>query len=421
MSGTGKFFDNVGLPTTPATDAKSVSWIPVIFSCLMIAVGQSGMGLLFPALPGMQQDLGISSQLTQWMISGYLLGFGPSQLLFGPLSDLYGRRPVLLGGLTLAVLGILLALFGHQQPGLILLGRFFQGMGAGCASVIARVTLRDRYEGAFLRQAMSYFGIVMAFVPTVAPLFGGILTYQFGWISVFITMAGYLGLLWLVIYYLFDESHQPQGSRVRARDFALQYLDLLHNGHFLSFSGIVWLQYGLSVLGVSVVPFIMQQQIGMHADQYGHWTLLPALALIAGGLFASKTRRRLSQSQQLLLAPALQLVAGAGMLWLPLSPLALMGCQALFTFANGIAFPSALSSLLEPFKKTAGTATALAGAGQMLVASLGSALLVGFGVDSAADLGSCILVGALALIALACWGRKATPARDEWHGVPSHS
>ena len=92
MSGTGKFFDNVGLPTTPATDAKSVSWIPVIFSCLMIAVGQSGMGLLFPALPGMQQDLGISSQLTQWMISGYLLGFGPSQLLFGPLSDLYGRR-----------------------------------------------------------------------------------------------------------------------------------------------------------------------------------------------------------------------------------------------------------------------------------------------------------------------------------------
>ena len=165
----------------------------------------------------------------------------------------------------------------------------------------------------------------------------------------------------------------------------------------------------------------MQQQIGMHADQYGHWTLLPALALIAGGLFASKTRRRLSQSQQLLLAPALQLVAGAGMLWLPLSPLALMGCQALFTFANGIAFPSALSSLLEPFKKTAGTATALAGAGQMLVASLGSALLVGLGVDSAADLGSCILVGALALIALACWGRKATPARDEWHGVPSHS
>jgi len=136
--------------------SRSEKWVPVIYSCLLIAVGQTGMSLLLPALPEMHQDLGISSQMTQWLVSAYLLGFGPSQLFYGPLSDIYGRRPVLLSGLMVAVFGILLSLFAHHSATLIILGRVLQGIGAGCASVIARVSLRDRYEGSHLRQAMAY-------------------------------------------------------------------------------------------------------------------------------------------------------------------------------------------------------------------------------------------------------------------------
>lgn len=410
---------------TPASvqneqDASNVSWLPVVFACLMIAVGQSGMGLLLPALPGLQDELGLSAQQAQWLVSGYLLGLGPSQLLFGPLSDRYGRRPVLLVGLTLALAGVLLALAGHGSLTALLLGRLLQGMGAGCASVIARVSLRDRFEGAFLRQAMSYFATTMAFVPTIAPLFGGLLAQQFGWLSVFVSMAGYLLLLWVVIVCYFDESHPPLPQGLRVRDVAWQYLDLLHNRHFLCFAGIVWVQYGLNVLCVCVMPFLMQRGLGMDAASYGHWTLLPALALIAGGLAASKSRR-LSASRQLLLACLLQGLAGLALLGLPLSAWGLMGSQALFAFANGMAFPAALASLLAPFKKTAGTATALAGAGQMLVASLGTAWLVSLGVNSPSALGHCLLLGAALLVLLAGLGRKAVPAADEWHGVPSHS
>jgi MFS family permease len=97
---------------------------------------------------------------------------------------------VLLSGLMVAVFGILLCLFAHNSASLIILGRVLQGIGAGCASVIARVSLRDRYEGSHLRQAMAYFGIVMAFVPTITPLAGGFLTTHFGWVSIFFTMAG---------------------------------------------------------------------------------------------------------------------------------------------------------------------------------------------------------------------------------------
>lgn len=405
--------------------SRQEKWIPVIYSCLLIAVGQTGMSLLLPALPEMHQDLQISTQMTQWLVSAYLLGFGPSQLFYGPLSDIYGRRPVLLSGLMVAVVGILLSLFASHSAALIIIGRVLQGVGAGCASVIARVSLRDRYEGAHLRQAMAYFGIVMAFVPTITPLAGGFLTTHFGWVSIFFTMAGYLGLLWVLLFYRFEETHvaEPANDRAHAADFIHQYWQLLKSNHFRCYSGVVWIQYALNIFSISVMPFIMQVQVGMSADVYGRWTLFPAIALVLGGVLASKTRHYFSKESVLQAAAALQFVSGLSMLLLPHTALLMMAGLALFSFGNGMAFPNALSSLLEPYKRTAGTATALAGAGQMLTASFSSALLVGIGITSISGLGMVLLLGSSVLLYLTRHASHTIPACDDWHSHqhPAHN
>ncbi len=421
-SGNGAYYKDSAVIQQPKNSQQKElnrreKWIPVIYSCLLIAVGQTGMSLLLPALPAMQQDLNISSQTTQWLVSAYLLGFGPSQLFYGPLSDIYGRRPVLLSGLMVAVLGILLSLFAHHSAAMIILGRVLQGIGAGCASVIARVSLRDRYEGAHLRQAMAYFGIVMAFVPTITPLAGGFLTTRFGWVSIFFTMAGYLGLLWVLLFYRFEETHAAEAADERAHvsDFVHQYWQLLKSDHFRCYSGVVWIQYSLNVFSISVMPFIMQMQVGMSADTYGRWTLLPAVSLVLGGILASKTRYYFSKEAVLQAASLLQLVSGLGMLALPHTALLMMLSLSLFAFGNGMAFPNALSSLLEPYKRTAGTATALAGAGQMLSASLASALLVSFGITSIIGLGMVLLAGSTILLYLTRHARNTIPACDDWH------
>ncbi len=415
-SRSGAYYKEAALNQQQALSRKD-KWVPVIYSCLLIAVGQTGMSLLLPALPAMQNDLQISAQTTQWLVSAYLLGFGPSQLFYGPLSDIYGRRPVLLSGLMVAVVGILLSIFGSGSAAAIIFGRVLQGVGAGCASVIARVTLRDRFEGSHLRQAMSYFGIVMAFVPTITPLAGGYLTTHLGWISIFLTMAGYLGLLWGLLYFRFEETHQAESTEDRATisDFVSQYASLMKSDHFRCYSGVVWIQYALNVFGISVMPFIMQVQIGMNADEYGLWTLLPASSLVLGGVFASKTRHFFSKEGVLQTAAFLQFISGFCMLVLPHTALLVMSAQAVFAFGNGIAFPNALSSLLEPYKRTAGTATALAGAGQMLFASISSAVLVNLGVTTIFGLGMVILAGSFLLLYLSMQARTTTPASDMWH------
>jgi len=99
---------------SPAVHSR-LGWTPVAFSCLLIAVGQSGVGLILPALPVMGESLAVSGQEVQWLLSAFLLGFGPSQLLYGPLSDRYGRRPVLLSGLLLALAGVLICPIGHDS------------------------------------------------------------------------------------------------------------------------------------------------------------------------------------------------------------------------------------------------------------------------------------------------------------------
>ena len=157
----------------------------------------------------------------------------------------------------------------------------------------------------------------------------------------------------------------------------------------------------------------MQRQLGISAELYGRWTLLPAVALIAGGMVASQCRR-LNHDTLFGASALLQLVAGLCMSLLPTNEFAAMGSQAIFTFATGIAFPNVLSCLLDPFRRMAGTATALAGTGQMLVASLGTAWLVSSGLNTWPELGVVLQVGAVLIVLLLLHARHAVPVNDNW-------
>ncbi len=125
---------------------------PVLLACLIVSIGQLSVGLLFPALPSIAQNFSLNAEQVQRLISFYLLGFGPSQLLYGPLSDAIGRKPVLLLGIAISIAGLVLTVSGVDNFSLLLWGRFLQGLGAGCCSVLSRASLRDSYSYQHLAQ-----------------------------------------------------------------------------------------------------------------------------------------------------------------------------------------------------------------------------------------------------------------------------
>ena len=84
------------------------SGVVVTLLALLLGLQAVASDLYLPGLPQLTQELGADMRGAQYTLSGMLLAFGLSQLIWGPLSDRFGRWPVLLagmGGFALASIG----------------------------------------------------------------------------------------------------------------------------------------------------------------------------------------------------------------------------------------------------------------------------------------------------------------------------
>ena len=120
-----------------------------------------------------------SYELTVYIISA---GVGP--LLISPLANLYVRRPVyLLGNLLAGVTNIIAGHFTTWNG--ILVTRVFNGVSAGFNMAISGAKICDLY---FMHERGLYMGIHTFFLtngPHLAPLIGGYIAHNFGWLQCF--------------------------------------------------------------------------------------------------------------------------------------------------------------------------------------------------------------------------------------------
>ncbi|UTZ43527.1 multidrug effflux MFS transporter [Vibrio campbellii] len=364
----------------------------ILLACLIISVGQLSMGLVFPSLPWIAKDFDISLDQAQLLVSVYLLGFGPSQFIYGPVSDALGRKKVLLAGLLIAMLGLLMIIFlSHTFAGMVA-GRFLQGLGTGCCAVLARASTRDRFNGPELPVALSYIAMAASITPLVAPVIGGFINAHFGWTLVFISLLGYVLLAWAVIVFRFQETITQTSALPSPKKMLLQYRDLLTSRYFMSFASIGWLNFSLMITTVSVMPFIMQNQIGMTSDQYAMWALIPAFGMICGTSICNRVRPIIGTKKMLLVTPILHVSSAAWLFFCPVEPFYLMLGQLLMILGNAIALPCAQAMVMQPYKKQAGAAAAMSGGGQMVVSSIVSMALVQLGLSQAWHLSLVIVV-----------------------------
>ncbi|HHF3195880.1 multidrug effflux MFS transporter [Vibrio sp. CCB-PB317] len=372
--------------------SRPINFRTILLACLIISVGQLSMGLVMPSLPWIAKDFSISLDQAQLLVSIYLLGFGPSQFIYGPVSDALGRKKVLLTGLLIAMSGLLMIIYLSDIFTGMVMGRFLQGLGTGCCAVLARASTRDRFSGDELPVAMSYIAMAASITPLIAPVIGGFINFHFGWSMVFISLLGYVSLAWVIIAFKFTETIAKRSVIPSPRNMLFQYRDLVTSRYFMSFASISWLNFSLMITTVSVMPFIMQDQIGMTSDQYAMWALIPALGMLGGTTICNRVRPIIGNKRMLLCSPFLHLSAAIWLFFCPVEPLYLMLGQLLMILGNGIALPCAQAMVMQPYKKQAGAAAAMSGGGQMIVSSLVSLTLVQLGLSQAWHLSIVIVV-----------------------------
>jgi DHA1 family tetracycline resistance protein-like MFS transporter len=183
----------------------------VIFSA--ICLDAVGIGLVFPILPRLLEEVTHTSDIAHWigiMTALYALMqfiFAP---LLGALSDNYGRRPVLLVSLAGAAVNYLIMAFAPQLW-MLLLGRAIAGLTSANVSVamayITDVTPADKRARRFgLFNAMFGAGFI------IGPVLGGLLGDY--WVRLpFIAAAVLNTCNLLMALFMLPESRTPERQR----------------------------------------------------------------------------------------------------------------------------------------------------------------------------------------------------------------
>ncbi|MEZ8865136.1 multidrug effflux MFS transporter [Vibrio splendidus] len=365
---------------------------PLLLAMMIIATGQVGVSIYLPSLPLIASDLSVTQVDVQLLVTLFLVGFGLSQLFYGPMSDAVGRRPIFLLGQGVYLIGTVVCVVFSDNMTALEVGRLLQGLGAGSASVLGRSVLRDSYDGPQLTKALSYISITASIMPIIAPVFGGWISFHLGWQAVFLFVLLYLLAIFTLGYFVLPETLPYGKSRFDACQVVKNYGRLLTNRQVLTSASYNWMSYMASLVSLSLFPFLMQEQLGLTAAEYGSLMIVPSAGLLIGSVALNLLNRRFSTPQLMSIAILIILASGTWLLTHGLSIFNLVWAFTWLAIAQGISFPLSISMLLEPHKKQAGAVSALSGSIQMCLAGLLGGYLVESWVTTHLQLGVFYLI-----------------------------
>src|SRR5216684_9161163 len=132
------------------------------------------------ALPTIGSHLRMSASTLQWVVSGYVLGYGGFLLLGGRAADLLGRRRVFLVALTLFALASLLG--GLVSSGTLLIpARLIKGVAAAFTAPASLSIITTTFaEGHPRNRALSIYSAFGAAGFSLGLVLSGLLT-EVGW------------------------------------------------------------------------------------------------------------------------------------------------------------------------------------------------------------------------------------------------
>ncbi|HWU31923.1 MAG TPA: MFS transporter [Marmoricola sp.] len=161
--------------------------VQLSLAALAVAFAAADTYVVVLALPSMMATVGVSLDQVQRgapIVSAFLLGYVAILPLIGRISDLRGRRPVLVASLVIFSFGSLVtALSSHL--GVLVAGRFLQGVGAGGLVPATLALVADLYPVERRSVPLGVVSAVQEIGSVIGPLFGAIILAVSDWETIF--------------------------------------------------------------------------------------------------------------------------------------------------------------------------------------------------------------------------------------------
>ncbi|MGW0701057.1 MFS transporter [Streptomyces sp. NPDC002867] len=151
-------------------------WGTLLVLCAAMFLDALDVSMVGVALPSIATDLHLSTSTLQWIVSGYILGYGGLLLLGGRAADLLGRRRVFLVALAVFALASLLGGLVDSGP-LLIASRFIKGLSAAFTAPAGLSIITTTFkEGPQRNRALSIYTTCAATGFSMGLVLSGLLT-----------------------------------------------------------------------------------------------------------------------------------------------------------------------------------------------------------------------------------------------------
>ncbi|MEA5455834.1 MFS transporter [Sinomonas sp. JGH33] len=165
-------------PTTPRGDSRwtRAQWLLLTTLCVVLALDGLDVSMVGVALPSIGRELGLGTGALQWIVSGYVLGYGSLLLLGGRMADLLGRRRIFLIALSVFAAASLLGGL-VSDPTLLIATRFIKGLAAAFTAPTGFSIITTNFaEGRERNRAISIYTTFGASGFSLGLVVGGLMT-----------------------------------------------------------------------------------------------------------------------------------------------------------------------------------------------------------------------------------------------------
>ncbi|WP_077488203.1 MFS transporter [Sinomonas mesophila] len=174
------------LPPTPTAGSSTrpgavvrwsrAQWLLLTTLCVVLALDGLDVSMVGVALPSIGHELGLGTGALQWIVSGYVLGYGSLLMLGGRLADLLGRRRIFLIALTVFAAASLLGGL-VSDPALLIATRFVKGLAAAFTAPTGFSIITTTFaEGRERNRAISIYTTFGASGFSLGLVVGGLMT-----------------------------------------------------------------------------------------------------------------------------------------------------------------------------------------------------------------------------------------------------
>jgi DHA1 family bicyclomycin/chloramphenicol resistance-like MFS transporter len=281
--------------------------------------------------------------------------------------------------------------------------------------VAAMAMVRDFFPAKQSASIISLLVLILGMSPLLAPSVGSIVISLLNWHWVFGILAGIVLVMLLLVFFFLPEGHQPDLSiSLQPGPIIKSFKDILVTKQFYIFSLAGSFAFCGLFVYVAGSPGIFMDTYHVSKNVYGGIFALLSVGFIGGSqmnhLLSFRFENRQVFNNILLVQFILSLVFLTGVFnnWYGIG--LTIGFLFVLLFCAGLSYPNAAALALSPFKKNAGTASALLGFIQIGIGGLISAGAGLLPFDGARPTAICIAVtSAAALIILLAGSARSMP------------